>query len=350
MKTQLTLIIFFVCLIVKAQDNPYAFFGYESEVKYETNISSLLTIHNADTTSIHKKIAFDFERKFIYYLNENDSILETDSFEESNIMVWLSVDPLASEYPSLSPYAFVADNPIIYIDPDGRRIVLGEHQDAIKTFNSVITSSFGGNVISKRDKKTGDIKLYDKNGKEILNNAQLSEIEGLSNKQMVNAITLLKLVNDKQTVNLKAIDKEHPLGEGGNNPQTSDITQVGSYFHGAIDVGDILAITQAIEESGKETPIDGVDLILHEALEQYLKQNVQMKGKDITMFNSDNINSLYTQAHNRTKTILNQDGNYTFTQNEENTQWTIKFPEGSKNNTTITINWENNDVQNVIID
>ncbi|AFM02731.1 hypothetical protein Fleli_0241 [Bernardetia litoralis DSM 6794] len=75
-----------------------------------------------------------------------------------------------------------------------------------------------------------------------------------------------------------------------------------------------------------------------------------MKGKDITMFNSDNINSLYTQAHNRTKTILNQDGNYTFTQNEENDQWTIKYPKGSKNNTTITINWENNDVQNVIID
>jgi RHS repeat-associated protein len=32
---------------------------------------------------------------------------------------WLSVDPHADRYPSISPYAFVANNPLIYIDPDG---------------------------------------------------------------------------------------------------------------------------------------------------------------------------------------------------------------------------------------
>ena len=33
----------------------------------------------------------------------------------------MSVDPLADEYPSLSTYVYVANNPIAYIDPDGRR-------------------------------------------------------------------------------------------------------------------------------------------------------------------------------------------------------------------------------------
>ena len=33
------------------------------------------------------------------------------------------MDPLAHEYPSLSFYAFVANNPIIFVDPDGKRIV-----------------------------------------------------------------------------------------------------------------------------------------------------------------------------------------------------------------------------------
>src|SRR5690554_3357294 len=37
--------------------------------------------------------------------------------------VWLSVDPLAEKYPSISPYAYVANNPIMYIDPDGRDII-----------------------------------------------------------------------------------------------------------------------------------------------------------------------------------------------------------------------------------
>lgn len=38
---------------------------------------------------------------------------------------WLSVDPLASDYPQISPYAYCGWNPIKYVDPDGRRIVVG---------------------------------------------------------------------------------------------------------------------------------------------------------------------------------------------------------------------------------
>ena len=34
--------------------------------------------------------------------------------------MWLSVDPMADKYPSISPYAYCAWNPIVIIDPDGR--------------------------------------------------------------------------------------------------------------------------------------------------------------------------------------------------------------------------------------
>lgn len=37
---------------------------------------------------------------------------------------WLAPDPLASDYPSLSPYSFCAANPINYVDPDGETIVI----------------------------------------------------------------------------------------------------------------------------------------------------------------------------------------------------------------------------------
>ena len=36
------------------------------------------------------------------------------------LSIWLSVDPLADKYPHLSPYAYCADNPVIFRDPDGR--------------------------------------------------------------------------------------------------------------------------------------------------------------------------------------------------------------------------------------
>src|SRR5699024_9516281 len=36
---------------------------------------------------------------------------------------WMNVDPLAEKYFSISPYVYVANNPIIYIDPDGKDII-----------------------------------------------------------------------------------------------------------------------------------------------------------------------------------------------------------------------------------
>jgi RHS repeat-associated protein len=44
---------------------------------------------------------------------------------------FITVDPLAQKYPSLSPYCFVANNPIRYIDPDGREIVDPQGRRAI---------------------------------------------------------------------------------------------------------------------------------------------------------------------------------------------------------------------------
>jgi len=38
--------------------------------------------------------------------------------------VWLSVDPMTEKYPGLSPYMYVAGNPIFYKDPDGKKIVI----------------------------------------------------------------------------------------------------------------------------------------------------------------------------------------------------------------------------------
>ena len=44
--------------------------------------------------------------------------------------IWLGVDEYYFKYPSLSPYIYTANNPIIYIDPDGKQIVGVTNKDA----------------------------------------------------------------------------------------------------------------------------------------------------------------------------------------------------------------------------
>ena len=46
-------------------------------------------------------------------------------YYDSDILTgWLSVDPMADKYPSLSPYAYCGWNPVRLVDPDGEDIVI----------------------------------------------------------------------------------------------------------------------------------------------------------------------------------------------------------------------------------
>ena len=44
-------------------------------------------------------------------------------YYSSDLSIWLSMDPMASKYPSLSPYVYCANNPVRVVDPDGETFV-----------------------------------------------------------------------------------------------------------------------------------------------------------------------------------------------------------------------------------
>ena len=52
----------------------------------------------------------------------------------SEIGRFLRPDPMQDEYPGLSPYAYANNNPLKYVDPDGRKIVLGSFKDRFLNF------------------------------------------------------------------------------------------------------------------------------------------------------------------------------------------------------------------------
>jgi RHS repeat-associated protein len=43
-------------------------------------------------------------------------------YYDSELSVWLSVDPMSDKYPSLSPYCYSANNPVVLVDPNGTSI------------------------------------------------------------------------------------------------------------------------------------------------------------------------------------------------------------------------------------
>jgi RHS repeat-associated protein len=48
------------------------------------------------------------------------------------VSIWLSVDPLADKYPSMSPYIYCAGNPVILVDPNGMDWFLNEETGQIQ--------------------------------------------------------------------------------------------------------------------------------------------------------------------------------------------------------------------------
>ena len=61
-------------------------------------------------------------------------------YYDSDLMTgWLSVDPLADKYPSLSPYAYCAWNPIRLVDPEGEELALNDDIVIKGANNSSIT-------------------------------------------------------------------------------------------------------------------------------------------------------------------------------------------------------------------
>ena len=98
-----------------------------SAMFFGKNIQNI-PLFNSTQTIETKRLCYSFEH-FTFTGKERDSETGFSYFGaryyESDILTaWLSVDPMADKYPSLSPYAYCGWNPVRLVDPDGEDIIL----------------------------------------------------------------------------------------------------------------------------------------------------------------------------------------------------------------------------------
>ncbi len=109
------------------------------------------------------------------------------------LLGWLSVDPLADKYPSLSPYAYCANNPVMLVDPDGRDIEPG----SLKEWNN------NKNNTMKGKNKSANIKNPTADQMDRLNSLRntLTTMDDLENSSQMYAVK--NVGGDKGNVTLE---------------------------------------------------------------------------------------------------------------------------------------------------
>lgn len=112
-----------------------------------TQTYSLLILQNL-AESTHSTDLWPFSESHTFSSKEKDA--ETgysyfgSRYYSSDLSIWLSVDPMSDKYPSLSPYAYCANNPVKLVDPNGEEIIAYDNYSK-KMIKSYMKTLFGTN-------------------------------------------------------------------------------------------------------------------------------------------------------------------------------------------------------------
>lgn len=114
------------CLLAQTTKNPFSKLGYNKKVMYTSSKGEFEEFHdNSDVVEIGSVYFNTKTNKVVGNINKENEKMEVASATSA-----MSVDPLCEKYYWISPYAFCLNNPVRFIDPDGREVKGVTRQDA----------------------------------------------------------------------------------------------------------------------------------------------------------------------------------------------------------------------------
>ena len=131
--------------------------------------------------------------------------------------MWLSVDPLADKYPSISPYAYCAWNPVKLYDPDGKEIDLSGFFDqnghakrgcelACKAFLFFARTKYGQKALARFAKKGQTIAghTFTQDGYYHKKGIDLGfRVDGPKGMSLISGKTRYDIVGSSNTIRMK---------------------------------------------------------------------------------------------------------------------------------------------------
>ncbi len=134
---------------------------------------------------------------------------------DASIGRWMNLDPLAEVYHTDTPYAYVLNNPLSFIDPDGREVI-GVTKDDAKKAHDDINTVFA-------DKKFDDLRALFTRGKKdnkkafdkIDGDALKSALSGLSGDDLALAELVTGAINSKDVHKVEFAETSDNLSSDG---------------------------------------------------------------------------------------------------------------------------------------
>ena len=111
-------------------------------------------------------------------------------YYDPDLGIWLSVDPMASKYPSFSPYAFCGDNPVKFVDLEGEEIVIEWKGSQYRYEKDGTLTHFKGGILNERQQNRFVNKAknaLDKINKTTEGNRMISDLQESDTRYTIKA-------------------------------------------------------------------------------------------------------------------------------------------------------------------